>query len=85
MTPAYMTARNIMIPHGHTARAQGSEGEQTPLNLSDHRYHCHTSLQGAEPQKTREDGQASCLSEPTQHAPISPREQTPPTSPDSPE
>ena len=33
-----------------------------PLNLSDHWYHCHTSLQGAEHQKTREDGQASCLS-----------------------
>ena len=28
-------------------------------DLSDRRYHWHTSLQGAEPQKTREDGQAS--------------------------
>ena len=33
-----------------------------PLDLSDRWYHCHTSFQGAEPQKTREDGQASCLS-----------------------
>ena len=57
-----MTARDITIPHGYTARAWGSEGEQTPLDLSDRRYHCHTSLQGAEPQKTRDGGQASCLS-----------------------
>ena len=62
MTPADTTARDITIPHGYTARAWGSEREQTPLDLSDRRYHCHTSLQGAEPQKTREDGQASCLS-----------------------
>ena len=62
MTPADTTARNIMIPHGYTTRAWGSEGEQMPLDLSDRRYHCHTSLQGAEPQKTREDGQANCLS-----------------------
>ena len=32
------------------------------LDLSDRQCHCHTSLQGVEPQKTREDGQASCLS-----------------------
>ena len=62
MTPADTTARNILTLHGHTARAWGPEGEQTPLDLSDHCFHCHTSLQGAEPQKTREDGQASCLS-----------------------
>ena len=58
MKPADMTTRNITLPHGHTVWAWGYEDEEMPLDLSDHWYHCYTSLQGAEPQKTREDGQA---------------------------
>ena len=68
-TPADTTARNIVILHGYTARAWGSEGEPTSLDLSDCPYHCHTSLLGANLRNLEKMARQAASAEPTQHTP----------------
>ena len=69
MTPTDTTARNIVILHGYTARAWGSEGEPTSLDLSDCPYHCHTSLLGANLRNLEKMARQAASAEPTQHTP----------------